>query len=199
METPIKARSPKTTPQWEHVRKARQRIGTEYPIPDALEEAWETLSSLYAPIRVGGKDYPVIDRETLEQTSDSPLSTLMFFTEMGFYPPPELLLGLLYSWREYLEGAGKKTLEEAFIGKPKRKGGNYSNQQTKAWTRMFLSTEFFKLIDEGLTQSAAAEKITDRYQLDIDPESLIRIAQKTPSLLRLRKNNGVKNPGTPAR
>jgi hypothetical protein len=64
---------------------------------------------------------------------------------------------------------------------------------------MFLSNEFFKLIDEGLTQSAAAEKITDRYQLDMDPESLIRIAQKTPSLLRLRKNKRVKNPGKPAR
>ena len=39
----------------------------------------------------------------------------MFFTEMGLYPPPELLLGLLESWTDYLDGAGERTLEEVFI------------------------------------------------------------------------------------
>jgi hypothetical protein len=101
------------------------------------------------------------ERDEIEQMSEHPLSSLMFMIEMGFYPPPELMLGLLWSWREYLEGGGDISLEEVFLGKPSRKGGNYAMRQAKETKGMWLSHELDKLGGSGMTQEPAAETITN--------------------------------------
>jgi hypothetical protein len=179
----------KDTPQWRHVRNARERLRdcANHPVLESLEEAWAVLEGMYE----------VVDRRTLEQTSESPLTTLMFMAEMGFYPPPELLLGLLDSWRDYLEAGGDKTLEEVFLGKPKRKAGNYASRDGKKWTQGALAHEFAKLVERGLTQVAAAEEITVRYGLRMDPESFIRMARKHLLFGLKGKNKLVNNPGKP--
>jgi hypothetical protein len=187
----------KDTPPWRHVRNAREKLldCANYPVLDSLEEAWLGLESVYGSIMAGGKEYNVVDRRDLERTSEGPLTTLMFMTEMGIYPPPELLLGLLDSWRDYLEACGEKTLEEVFLGRPRRKAGNYAKRDGKKWTQRVLAGEFAKLVERGSTQAAAAEEITVRYGLRMDPESFIRMARKN-LLFGLRgKNKRVNIPG----
>jgi hypothetical protein len=169
----------KDTPQWPLVRKARakQRASANFPVLGSLEEAWVQLESLYGSFTVAGQQAKVVDRDALETISDTPFSTLMFLTEMGFYPPPELLLGLLGSWRDYMEG--DRTLEEALLGKPKRKAGNYARRHSTTLSRMHLAQEFATLVDAGNTQEVAAEIITSRHELRVDAESFIRMARKS--------------------
>jgi hypothetical protein len=192
---------PKYSRQWRYVRVARanQKRCANYPVLEALEEAWGELESLYRTITLLGKSSKIIDRERLERTAETPLSALMFLTEMGFYPPPELLLGLLRSWRDYLEGGGAKSLEEVFLGRPRRKAGNHARRDRAATIRMFLAQEFWKLTAAGVTQAEAGETIAQRYKLRMDPESFVRMARRMPPLFkqgnRRVNNKGTNNPG----
>jgi len=79
-----------------------------------LDDAWKRLEMTYGETLVprGAK---------LSRLSDSPLAALFFLTEMGLYPPPELLLGLRECWTTYLNGAGEISLEEAFLGATTRR------------------------------------------------------------------------------
>jgi hypothetical protein len=187
----------KDTLQWQLVRKARaeQRVSASFPVLESLEEAWLHHESVYGFFTIAGQKAKVVDRDALEGLSETPFSTLMLLTEMGFYPPPELLLGLLGSWRDYLKG--DQPLEEALLGKPKRKAGNYANRYSTALSRMRLSQEFSTLVDAGNTQEVAAEIITSRYGLRIDAESFIRMARKSRLFRSNGKNKRGKNPGKP--
>jgi hypothetical protein len=191
-------KKPKDTPQWQLVRKARaeQRASANFPVLESLEEAWVHLESLYGSLTVAGQQAKVVDRDTLEGISETPFSALMFLTEMGFYPPPELLLGLLGSWRGYLDG--DQTLEEALLGKPKRKAGNYAKRHSTTLNRMRLAHEFATLVDAGNTQEVAAEIITSRYELRVDAESFIRMARKSQLFRKNGKIKRVNNPGKPS-
>jgi hypothetical protein len=175
----MKGRTPTVAPQWQHVREERKRLRDheKYPVLDSLEEAWEMLSDFYGSITAGGETHKINDRDDVERLSDSPLSALMFLTEMGMYPPPELLLGLLESWDEYLDGDGEKTLEEVFIGKPKRKAGNYAKRHAEQTTRRVLAWKFVELVNNGMSQAKAAEALTTKYHLRMDAESFIRMAR----------------------
>ncbi len=188
----------KDTLQWQLVRKerAKQKASTNFPILESLEEAWGHLEFHYGSFTVAGRRAKVVDRDALDGISETPFSTLMFLTEMGFYPPPELLLGLLDSWRNYLEG--DQTLEEALLGKPKRKAGNYAKRHSTTLSRMRLAHEFATLVDAGNTQEVAAEIVTSRYELRVDAESFIRMARKSQLFRKSGKNKRVKNPGKPS-
>lgn len=106
---------------WAPVRAAREQLRDHenFPVLDSLEKSWQTLVE---------HDLAPPDDRYGETWSDTPLSELMFLVEMGFYPPPELLLGLADAWHEYLVGSGKVSLEEVFLGKPNRRSGNYASR-----------------------------------------------------------------------
>jgi len=128
----------KTVDLWAAVRKAQEllRDHENYPVLDSFETAWKLLDEYYAtptfPSRKDEKEFierTRAKRDDVFKASSTPLSSLMFYTEMGHYPPPELLLGLLDSWETYLQGRGTVSLEEAFLGRPKRRSGTFAKRQ----------------------------------------------------------------------
>lgn len=148
----------------------QQDRASEYPVLDGMNEAWEELEPLY---QVSG--HPIMERgAALSRVSSTPLSALFYMIDMGFYPPPELLLTLLDCWETYRAGGGDVSLEEAFLGKPVQKGGVYAKRKSSQFKRMVRQWEFAGLLREGKSRKEAAEIISERFGGRPEPESILR-------------------------
>lgn len=157
--------------QWQNVNNWRKRLESSevdnYPILSALRDAWESL----------GRDQEGDDRLPIDRTADTPLAALFYFVEVGLYPPPELLLALSEVWHSYLNGAGHVSLEQAFLGNPRPKAGNYAKRKQTLIRKMIMALDMTKFIRAGLTRMEAAERIAadwERRGEVIDPETIVR-------------------------
>lgn len=109
----------------------------------------------------------------------SPLEALNACFYNCLVPPPELLLAIRHVSSSYFDAAGTVTLEEAFFGKTKRKVGNYSarvHSEESEDARMRLMDIYFP---EILNRSERAQEIVKWLRLDISPETLERMVNKT--------------------
>lgn len=157
------------------------------PVPvevQRLENAWTKLIRTYEDEFsqfYGG----TFSRELVDEFSDSPFEALFVCIEFGFYPPPELLLALRTVWDEYqdmlLEG-DRVTLEEAFIGKPPPKSGDYANRSSKNTIWVAAEIHFSNRINEGCTRMEAAESVVEFLKKigenAIEPESVLKKFQQ---------------------
>ena len=137
-----------------------------FPTLNGLEESWQVLDEFY-----GG----VIKRADVERTADTPLEALLFHVEMGFYPPPELLLALARAYNVYRYTDGKVSLEEAFFGPPRRKAGNHAKRRAAHAKLMHMSIHMHFLLKDGHTKIKAAEMISEQFGGKPEPESIIRM------------------------
>jgi hypothetical protein len=172
--------------QWKAVLRERERLSAHAVLPKTfaelspefsfahhrLEKAWSALeSSLYRPIIHRGKRLSKRDGLGYDEY---PLVGLMEGVRCGGYPQPELLLGLLDSWQEYLRAAGKKSLEEVFLGKPKPKAGNYARRAASKKSREWLLSKMAQLVRQGSSQADAAAMLVREHNLPFDADSLAR-------------------------
>jgi hypothetical protein len=106
----------------------------------------------------------------------SPIDALIFCIDLGIYPPPEILLSIKKSWQEYLSATGTMTLEDAFLGKSVRKGGNFARRSKRRKRNLWLAILLLAVRRENpsFSQNAAADFAVREYELDIDPETLLR-------------------------
>lgn len=142
----------------------------EFPVLEGLAEAWEQVESVQT---FHGE--PCIERgEKLERVAQSPLAALFYMADMGFYPPPELLLTLLDCWESYIASGGAISLDEAFLGKPVQKAGNYAKQRSSKFNKFMRRMEFHKLTREGKSPMEAAEAISELFGGRLEPESILR-------------------------
>ena len=136
---------------WERVDEHREFIRKEagnYPMIDDFEAAYQAACGTEAVDEI-------IDRT--KRISKNPFAAVMFYIEMGSYPPPEFLLTLLDCWKEYLV---KGDLELAFLGPKKQKSGNFAKRHQKFMRDNWILSQAVYLIDiEGMTLAQAAERI----------------------------------------
>lgn len=164
-----------TEEQWQLVEDWHSFLSSEqaagYPVLDGLNEAWKELEPLYQhegrPLIGRGPDAPPV--------SDAPLSALFFFIEMGFYPPPELLLTLADCWSVYESSRGAVSLEEAFLGRPRKGAGNYARQKYSSLRQHCLEFEFQQLLNEGKSRTEAAEALAGKLGGKPDADSILRM------------------------
>jgi len=144
----------------------------EYPVLNGMNYSWEVLEPLY---QLNGKK--IIERgEELKSIARSPLSALFYFIDLGFYPPPELLLALLDCWEIYEAGGrGRISLEEAFLGRASPKAGNYAKRSAARFRRMMMRYNFDELLREGATRMQAAEAVSAQFGGKPEPESILRM------------------------
>ena len=159
--------------QWESCsawyEKLSSNAAADYPVLDSLNESWEQLELLYE--YPAGK--PMFERgEKLRSTASTPLSALFFFIDMGFYPPPELLLTLLDTWEYYRASNGEVSLEEAFLGPPVPKAGNHARRKNAQLIAMLKALDMTRLLNEGKTKTEAAEVLAERF--GGTPETIMR-------------------------
>lgn len=155
--------------QWKKVDRFREELEQCYPRPPArrLKKLWGMIEDKHEQAWFENIEF------------SSPLEALIFCIRDGRYPPPEILLSLEESWYEYLQAAGSLTLDEALIGKPVRKGGNYAMQTYGRNQNLSLAILLLAIRreQEGISQSDAAVFAVNEYGLDIEPETLERKAR----------------------
>ena len=133
--------------------------------------AWGALEPMY---RLNGKK--IIKRgEALKNIANSPLTTFFYFIDMGFYPPPELLLTLSECWTSYEAGGGHTSLEQAFLGRSPQKSGNYAKRDRAKFKRMAMRWDFDDLVRKGSTRLEAAEAVSELFGGKPEPESILRM------------------------
>ncbi|NEZ03779.1 hypothetical protein G4Y73_06405 [Wenzhouxiangella sp. XN201] len=151
---------------WDRLTYWRERLENreDYPTLESLEHSWRY-----------GHQQDIDDGwyKRDDQPSDNPISAVMFFIEMGFYPPPEYMLTMLDCFEAYKRGAGD--LEELFFGKPKQRSGNYAERKAKRLRDFRISWEFSRLLKNGISRKEAAERIVNDLELDIDADSVLRM------------------------
>lgn len=163
---------------WEWVRLERKRIlSGDYPVLDALENLWAILDSHYND----GFDEPLITRNEDERISKNPLGAFLYYIDLGFIPPPEVLLSLFECFHRYYSLSGDVSLEEIFFGKPKSGVGNESAR--KARKSKMLQFQFELMMEEARSRNtgskarsavSVAEEFLAKYGQDDDPESFVR-------------------------
>lgn len=163
--------------QWQQIddwhRFLEDDKASDYPVLDGLNYAWEQVEPDY---RVAGKS--VIERgQDLRKVSETPLATLFYFIEMGMYPPPELLLALNDCWITYTANGGSISLEEAFIGKPKKGAGNYASRKRARFRKMKIQWDFAGFLGQGATRTQAAEALSQLLGGKPDADSILRMCR----------------------
>jgi hypothetical protein len=128
--------------------------------------AYEELEPMYKSV---GRSY---DDVVSRHPNEPPLFMLFWCTFQGIYPPPELMLTLLDCWNAYGDGV---TLEEAFLGKPVQKLGDYKNRLRARSQREMRYDRFVKMTSEGVPAIKAAEWIAEwGFGGSTDPDSVLR-------------------------
>ena len=81
-----------------------------------LQEQWE-----------GNEDIiKMEDRRNPRKVANTAVEVFEYYLEVGFIPPPEILLTIAGLFRTYFSYGGTVSLEDVFFGEPKRGVGNYA-------------------------------------------------------------------------
>ena len=103
---------------WDYVREVRERIETKkYPVLEGLEDSWQLIR---------GGHGRLIKRNEDERFASSPLRAFLCYVDMGFYPPPEVMLSICHCFQHYMDRGGEIELEDVFFNERKKGVGNYS-------------------------------------------------------------------------
>ena len=134
------------------------------PDPHGWESTWNAIEAVQqSPVERGAQ----LGRY------ENPLSALFFIIDMGFYPPPELLLALHDMYSLYKAFEGKLTLEEAFNGKPRKGIGNYAARKARDLTYASFSMELRRQRDSQLGKVAIAAGFIEKHKLYRDADTFI--------------------------
>lgn len=148
----------------EHYHKLQS--ADEDSVEAALAASWEAIAEVRGGQMERGQDC---------RASKFPLSSLFYYVEMGFYPPPELLLALHSCWRVYEDACGEITLEEAFLGRPVQKAGNYARRRLSTMKWLRITWEFSDQLRSGKSRTEAAEAASSAVGGKPDADSILRM------------------------
>ncbi len=161
--------------QWQQMEKWRRFLETKRGEPDStlasLINAWESMDAEFNP----NNEWNIERGEKIRHNSGSALGAMAHFLEMGLYPPPELLLTITDCWYCYVESAGHISLDEAFLGKPKKSSGNYAKQRRTEFRKFRITFDFIQLLKEGKSRIEAAEIVSQRLGGKPDADSVLRL------------------------
>jgi hypothetical protein len=173
---------------WDHVREKRKKIEMQkFPALDYMEEGWQLLSDL---------NDGILKRDDDERMAGSPLGAFLYCVDLGFYPPPEILLAIQDCFEFYFDSNGKYDLEDIFFNCDKKKGiGNYSAQQAQGWLyqQLYMCEQGERrksVIDSSYKKKPladSAESLFDLFNIDdvTDVDNFLR------GYRRWKKRNGI--------
>lgn len=168
---------------WYEVRKARQDIRKNTdPEYRRLERSWQLLEKM-GLVASDARDYE-------EYSGQPPLAYAMFCIRLGFYPPPEVMIGLSEQWGGYIyESFCDKRLETAFLGPPARKGGDFRTRWQAAHSREFVRGEVRRVRElRRCSFEFAAQLCLDYYKWRMTVETILKYTHAKSSIKSKRKN-----------
>lgn len=174
---------PSSPNSWEWVRINREFLqnSTDYPAASSMEYFWKILEEEYNR----GWDERIITRDEDEGLARSPIEAFLFFVDLGYSPPPEILNSVATCFQTYLAFKGDIDLESIFFGPPQKGIGNYAARKAREFDFTFF---YFELsIERSRCKSNNkkppslidfAEQYIKNNGLNVDPESFVRNARR---------------------
>jgi hypothetical protein len=108
-----------------------------------------------------------------------PLEQIAIATRLGIVPPPEALMAVTKAFNAYQRSKGKLSLEEAFFGRPKQRGGNWSKRESQRREHdKYVMAMAFLQVTEGMSGIQAATTVSKHSNKNADPFSLGRLFRK---------------------
>jgi hypothetical protein len=150
----------------DHIRYWQKRLDSceDYPFLRSLRDSWTLLRD----------EYEVIQESDAVDTAATIFDTFSYFVEMGFYPPPEVLLALNEQYQTYLHARGKLTLEEACFGPAKKKIGNHSARLHNESDDFPFALELLAIRSKKRSRIEIAEEYLRKRGVDTDADSFLR-------------------------
>jgi hypothetical protein len=167
---------------WQRVEHWRQRLANcdDYPSLSGLEQTWNIIVAHEAsPADMRG-----------ERAADNPLSALFYYVDLGFYPPPEILLALMDAFDVYNTSEGVISLEEVFFGPTRRKAGTYAKRKATRMRRFHWGLSMERHMKRGATKARAAELVAQEWRGMYEPETIARLALLPRAPAQKRKISG---------
>lgn len=158
--------------QWSEIQQWRDYLEDIDDVP-ALESMCSQWSSIKDATGMDDDEYG--RGSDLSRTAGTPLAALFYFIDMGFYPPPELLLGLHDAWLRYIGSNGKLSLEDTFLGPSQKGGGNFAKRRNAKLKKIYMTMNFCQKLREGKSRIQAAEEISTWLGGKPDPDSILRM------------------------
>lgn len=128
-------------------------VHDEYFVYSGLEHSWRMLES----------DYKVISRE--DHPAGDPLSSFAYYLELGFYPPPEIMVVIGKALENYFTSNGSMSLDDALFGEKHKKTNSLSYKKHKI--NKYLMFHFF--IKKSENSKLSLEKILSNIIDEADP------------------------------
>jgi len=151
-----------TSDKQQEFRKILER-SENYPALNGLETTWQLLNA--------EGDYEALKLRNDDQYQSTPLDQFLYCIEMGFYPPPEVLLAISQCFNYYLSRTGKVELEDVFFSENRKRGvGNHAAQSSK--------DQFYRSFHTHLQLEKIGAKNTGR-----NPKNRTEIAEEYLSLI----------------
>ena len=113
---------------------------------------------------------------------NTPIEELQGNVEAGYYPPPEVMIAISRCFKNYLNGRGNISLDEAFFGEPysKRKSFAYKQSKTDCASEYVLFAKWLNA-HKGLSLEKGAELFLKTYSPNRDTESFLRAYRRYKS------------------
>jgi hypothetical protein len=144
-----------------------------FPFFSALESGWRSIEE--------GCKFHEEDRH--RTSFKSPLESFSYNVDLGFYPPPEILLCLQSCFQIYFNSKGTKSLDEIFFGAPHKKLSSPSYLQANR-SKYFTFKFFFENVDSCLDIDLKGKSLVERAEAYLnssfseenndDPETFLR-------------------------
>lgn len=138
----------------------------DYPVLSSIEEAWQFLVNHHYP-EYNGR--PLISR--VELSDIPPLDNFEYHVEMGFYPPPEIMMAIQLCFHKYLASGGDISLDEAFFGTAHKKRDSYAYQKNHKWKFGIFHNLYVVLRQRSLEKSGepckSMEALAEEYLTDL--------------------------------
>lgn len=127
------------------------RVLDENMFIHCLQEQWADSEDIEYIIGLG-------ERRNPKKIAATAVEIFQHYLEMGFIPPPEILLTISDMFKTYFASDGALSLEDVFFGKVKRGVGNYAARKDSDRLyrdfNFFLSFKKFSFADQSMTKKA---------------------------------------------
>lgn len=163
----------------EYASKYRKATKAAYEL-DSLSE----LVGLEATWKLIEHENPMLGENREKDDFDSPLDSFMYNVDMGFYPPPEIMLSILRCFDLYFAYGGHKSLDEIFFGEPHKKKSSAAFSKAQ-WLKYKSFHIFYASGHEALDQgSLKGKSLVDKAEIflscyttkgsEVDPETFLK-------------------------
>ena len=157
--------------QWEQAAAWEEYLKENPEVAPLLLEGWKGIKSHFEE---NGFDLTV-DMQKMQSEGQTLFEACLSLIDSGIYPPPHMLMALLYTFTLYIENNGAISLEEALFGRSISRSGNLASRRALKHYKEKMRIHFMLCIKSGASRQQAAELVSRARGGKPEPESILRM------------------------